>query len=144
MPIPRVIGIETEYGIARRSAETRRIYAAQQQILDSTRIVSSVFPQIEWDYFSETELPALTDGRTLEDIRNTVLTNGARLYEDHGHPEYATPECTTPIQAVVYDKAGERIREKRKTGVAEGGYRMEHTEVQGLPRILKIEYPPCE
>jgi hypothetical protein len=109
MPIPRVIGIETEYGIARRSAETRKIYAAQQQILDSTRIVSSVFPQIEWDYFSETELPVLTDGRTLEDIGNTVLTNGARLYEDHGHPEYATPECTNPIQAVVYDKAGERI-----------------------------------
>lgn len=38
-----------------------------------------------------------------------VLTNGARLYNDHGHPEYATPECLTPRELVAHDQAGERI-----------------------------------
>ena len=40
---------------------------------------------------------------------NTVLTNGARYYVDHAHPEYSTPECSDPLQAVLSDKAGERI-----------------------------------
>jgi proteasome accessory factor A len=38
-----------------------------------------------------------------------VLTNGARYYVDHAHPEYSTPECSDPMQAVLFDKAGERI-----------------------------------
>lgn len=38
-----------------------------------------------------------------------VLLNGARLYNDHGHPEYSTPECSTLIDLVTADKAGERI-----------------------------------
>lgn len=38
---------------------------------------------------------------------NTILSNGARLYVDHAHPEYSTPEVTTPRQAVAYDRAGE-------------------------------------
>ena len=40
---------------------------------------------------------------------NTVLTNGARYYVDHAHPEYSTPECTNALELVVADKAGERI-----------------------------------
>ena len=38
-----------------------------------------------------------------------MLTNGARYYVDHAHPEYSTPECSDPMQAVLFDKAGERI-----------------------------------
>ena len=38
-----------------------------------------------------------------------MLTNGARYYVDHAHPEYSTPECTDPLQVVLSDKAGERI-----------------------------------
>ena len=38
-----------------------------------------------------------------------MLTNGARYYVDHAHPEYSTPECSDPFQAVLFDKAGERI-----------------------------------
>ncbi|MEP6809816.1 MAG: proteasome accessory factor PafA2 family protein, partial [Chthoniobacterales bacterium] len=38
-----------------------------------------------------------------------VLANGARFYNDHAHPEYSTPECTTLRQLVAHDKAGERI-----------------------------------
>ena len=40
---------------------------------------------------------------------NTVLTNGARYYVDHAHPEYSTPECVDALELVVADKAGERI-----------------------------------
>src|ERR1051325_9987941 len=39
----------------------------------------------------------------------TRSTNGARFYNDHAHPEYSTPECTTLDQIVAQDKAGERI-----------------------------------
>src|SRR5262249_43907761 len=40
---------------------------------------------------------------------NTVLTNGARYYVDHAHPEYSTPECADVLELVCADKAGERI-----------------------------------
>ena len=42
-------------------------------------------------------------------LANVILTNGARLYVDHAHPEYSTPECTTPLDIVRWDKAGEQI-----------------------------------
>ena len=40
---------------------------------------------------------------------NVILTNGARLYVDHAHPEYSSPEVTTPRDIVVWDKAGELV-----------------------------------
>jgi proteasome accessory factor A len=39
----------------------------------------------------------------------SILSNGARLYVDHAHPEYSSPEITNPRDAVVWDKAGERV-----------------------------------
>lgn len=39
----------------------------------------------------------------------TILSNGARLYVDHAHPEYSSPEVTTPRDAVVWDRAGELV-----------------------------------
>jgi proteasome accessory factor A len=45
-------------------------------------------------------------------LANVILTNGARYYVDHAHPEYSTPECTNPRDVVVHDKAGERILER--------------------------------
>ncbi len=38
-----------------------------------------------------------------------MLTNGARYYVDHAHPEYSTPECADALELVCADKAGERI-----------------------------------
>jgi len=49
---------------------------------------------------------------------NMILTNGARLYVDHAHPEYAAPECTDPLDAVIWDKAGERVMEAAARHVA--------------------------
>ncbi|WP_098454541.1 depupylase/deamidase Dop [Sanguibacter antarcticus] len=40
---------------------------------------------------------------------NAILTNGARLYVDHAHPEYASPEVSNPLDAVRWDVAGERV-----------------------------------
>jgi len=42
-------------------------------------------------------------------LANVILTNGARLYVDHAHPEYSAPEVTNPRDAVLWDKAGERV-----------------------------------
>ena len=47
---------------------------------------------------------------SFEEIKSDlVLSNGARFYNDHAHPEYSTPECATLRDLVAQDKAGERI-----------------------------------
>ena len=51
-----------------------------------------------------------------EERADRVLVNGARLYNDHGHPEYATPECASLLDLVTHDKAGERIVLGRRPG----------------------------
>jgi len=77
--------------------------------------------RIRWDY--EQESP-LRDARGYEPVQvreaseedlglaNVILPNGARYYVDHAHPEYSTPECATPRELVIHDKAGERIMER--------------------------------
>ncbi|MHA7282879.1 depupylase/deamidase Dop [Arthrobacter sp. TMS2-4] len=42
-------------------------------------------------------------------LMNLVLTNGARLYVDHAHPEYSSPEVTSPLDAVLWDRAGDHV-----------------------------------
>ena len=42
-------------------------------------------------------------------MANMILTNGARLYVDHAHPEYSGPEVTDALDAVRYDKAGDVV-----------------------------------
>ena len=50
---------------------------------------------------------------------NSVLTNGARYYVDHAHPEISTPECLTALEVVRYDRAAEAIiRESMATAAA--------------------------
>lgn len=52
-----------------------------------------------------------------------VLPNGARLYVDHAHPEYSSPEVLTPRDAVTWDRAGEVVarRAMRALAAGEGG-----------------------
>lgn len=94
----------------------------------STRIVQSyahergLSRRAHWDYQEETPLHdarGFTMGRetahpsqlTDEDLglANVILTNGARFYVDHAHPEYSSPEVTSPLDIVRWEKAGERI-----------------------------------
>ncbi|MCQ9165789.1 MULTISPECIES: depupylase/deamidase Dop [unclassified Arthrobacter] len=42
-------------------------------------------------------------------MMNMVLGNGARLYVDHAHPEYSSPEVTNPLDAVRWDAAGDAV-----------------------------------
>jgi proteasome accessory factor A len=42
-------------------------------------------------------------------MANVILPNGARLYVDHAHPEYSSPEVTNPLDGVRWDKAGELV-----------------------------------
>jgi proteasome accessory factor A len=42
-------------------------------------------------------------------LANTVLLNGARLYNDHNHPEYCTEATPDLFELVAQDRAGEVI-----------------------------------
>jgi proteasome accessory factor A len=84
----RIFGIENEYGVTCTFRGQRRLSPDEVARYLFRRVVS-------W-------------GRS----SNVFLENGARLYLDVGsHPEYATPECDSPLQAIQHDKAGERILE---------------------------------
>jgi len=118
MAIPKVLGTETEYGI---SAVGQPDF---NPVLSSSMLISTYagsLRRIRWDY--EQESP-LRDARGFEPVQvrepveedlglaNVILPNGARYYVDHAHPEYSTPECASPRELVVHDKAGERVLER--------------------------------
>jgi len=121
MSVKRVIGIENEYGISQPANPTANPMALSTLVVDS--YANYVYPhkKIRWDYDLEDPLrdargfdlsrpeadPSLiTDEMT---VSNVILTNGARFYVDHAHPEYATPEVNSPREALVWDRAGELI-----------------------------------
>jgi Pup amidohydrolase len=111
--VPKVCGIETEYGVALRGA------ADANPVLASSMLINAYVEhhKVGWDF--EDESPGrdargfAREGSAPPEIEthlvNTVLTNGARYYVDHAHPEYSTPECANALELVVADKAGERI-----------------------------------
>src|SRR5918996_2217669 len=113
MAVPKVCGIETEYGVALRGA------ADANPVLASSMLINGYVEhrKVGWDF--EDESPGrdargfAREGATPPEIEthlvNTVLTNGARYYVDHAHPEYSTPECADVLELVCADKAGERI-----------------------------------
>ncbi len=122
----RLFGIETEDGILVEGKDAH-------DLMEEARLLVRAYPGVAagpWDDRSEdprrdlrgfrverlNENPA--DARyerrgrqlPLEQQRSDrVLANGARFYNDHGHPEYATPECSTLRELVAHDRAGERI-----------------------------------
>ena len=50
-----------------------------------------------------------------------VLINGARLYVDHAHPEYSSPETLDPKQGALYDAAGDLIARRAMQLAAQSG-----------------------
>jgi proteasome accessory factor PafA2 len=130
--VRRVMGTETEYGIAVPGQSSANHMLASSQIVNgylaATSTSASRDRRPRWDFEEESPLrdargfdasvgaapPASRDAAdTLPDdeigLANVILTNGARLYVDHAHPEYSTPEITNPRDAVTWDKAGERV-----------------------------------
>ena len=114
MAIAKVCGIETEYGILVRGADSNPVAASSVLI---NAYVSGVLRKVGWDY--EDEHPG-NDARgfTYEDVFapeiethlvNAVLTNGARYYVDHAHPEISTPECLDAREIVRWDRAAEEV-----------------------------------
>jgi proteasome accessory factor A len=119
----KVCGIETEYGIHSPGAEQNPISASSVLV---NAYASDIEQKIGWDF--EDETPG-NDARGFAregslapmvetHLANTVLTNGARFYVDHAHPEYSTPECLTPLECLVHDKAGEEVLRRAMTAAA--------------------------
>jgi proteasome accessory factor A len=113
MAIAKVCGIETEYGILVKGADPNPVAASS--VLINSYVEAA--RRIDWDFVDE-QPGQDARGFSWEDslppevepqLVNAVLTNGARYYVDHAHPEISTPECRTPSQAVLYDRAAEEI-----------------------------------
>ncbi|TWG08210.1 proteasome accessory factor A [Saccharopolyspora dendranthemae] len=121
------MGTEVEYGIVVPGD------SSANPVLTSTHIVLAYAAAAEiprarrarWDYEVESPLrdargfdlssaAQQSNGSDGDDLgaANVILTNGARLYVDHAHPEYSAPEVTNPRDAVIWDKAGERVMEE--------------------------------
>src|SRR2546423_1456685 len=112
------MGIETEYGISAPGAPDFNPVLSSSLLINT---YAGTLRRIRWDYEQES---LLRDARGCEPVQvretgdedlglaNVILPNGARYYVDHAHPEYSTPECITPRDLVIHDKAGERILER--------------------------------
>jgi proteasome accessory factor A len=129
MAIAKVCGIETEYGIVVRDAELNAVTASSMLI---NSFLGRTNTRTAWDFFDEqpgNDARGLLLGELLAPevethLVNTVLTNGARYYVDHAHPECSTPECRTTSEVVLYDRAAEevlRLSMQRAKALLNGG-----------------------
>lgn len=123
----RLFGLETEYGILVEGK-------GADALMEEARAVVRAYAGRHagpWDYRSEDprrdvrgfrvdqlsynpedaryDRPGAPPLSNEEQRSDRALANGARLYNDHGHPEYSTPECRTLRDLVAHDRAGERI-----------------------------------
>ena len=137
----RIMGTEVEYGISVPGDATANPVLTSTQVVLAYAAAADIprARRARWDY--EVESP-LRDARgfdlgapgmppqdpDVEDLgaANVILTNGARLYVDHAHPEYSAPEVTNARDAVIWDKAGERVMEEAALRAA---------TVPGQPRL---------
>ncbi|MEW1980067.1 depupylase/deamidase Dop [Citricoccus sp. NPDC079358] len=133
--VHRVMGLETEYGVhapanpgAGHSVLSVEVVNAYADLVTSR---GGTVAGTEWDYGEEsplvdargwqlprsaahptqlTDQPLMgEDGSPVHLLTNLVLPNGARLYVDHAHPEYSSPETTNPLDAMVWDQAGDLV-----------------------------------
>ena len=123
MSVWRVVGTETEYGISVPGNPGANAMLISSQVVNAYSQPSPARSRrARWDFEEESPLRDargfdlardVADASQLTDedvgLANVILTNGARFYVDHAHPEYSGPECTNPRDVVIWDKAGERI-----------------------------------
>jgi proteasome accessory factor PafA2 len=120
------MGTEVEYGVSLPGQPSANAMLLSAQVVNA---YASALPagrarRASWDF--EEESP-LRDARGFDlggsgtvaqefieaeedtGMANVILPNGARLYVDHAHPEYSSPEVTNPLDVVRWDKAGELV-----------------------------------
>jgi len=124
VPIVKVCGIETEYGIHATGGDGNPITASSVLVNAYATVAER---RTDWDFEDETpgndargapgegSMPPAVETH----LANTVLTNGARFYVDHAHPEYSTPECVDPSEIVRFDKSGEEVLRRSMAAAAE-------------------------
>jgi len=127
--LPRIFGVETEFGIIHRGVEDPNPIAASSVLINAylaeieRQAGRANTAKVDWDF--EDESPA-NDARGISpygaippdvetNLVNAVLTNGARYYVDHAHPELSGPECADPRSVVIWDKAAEEILRRSMT-----------------------------
>jgi proteasome accessory factor PafA2 len=121
--IPKVVGIETEYGIMVRGTDEWNPISASSLLINAY-VGSEVgglddrSKPVSWDFTDEMPgsdareflVPEFAMPPEIEThLVNAVLTNGARYYVDHAHPEISTPECRNALSVVLFDRAAELI-----------------------------------
>jgi Pup amidohydrolase len=134
------MGTEVEYGIAVPGQPGANAMLLSSQIVNAYGGKADARARrARWDFEEESPLrdargfdlgstlgPEYLDAEDDTGLANVILTNGARLYVDHAHPEYSTPELTNPRDVVMWDKAGERVMDEAARRAA---------TVPGQPRI---------
>jgi proteasome accessory factor A len=117
------MGTEIEYGISVPGQPTANPTTLSSQVVNAWSVAEApTRRRPRWDFEEESPLRDargfdLTPAQALDHndldedtgMANVILTNGARLYVDHAHPEYSSPEVTNPRDVVLWDKAGERV-----------------------------------
>ncbi|OGG52309.1 MAG: peptidase [Candidatus Handelsmanbacteria bacterium RIFCSPLOWO2_12_FULL_64_10] len=125
----RLFGLETEYGITIEGVKEVDVVEESMQIIRC--YLQHDFVPL-WDYALENprrDVRGFEVDHLLNDDdekihlqrdrkrkvpfkelkSDLIIFNGARLYNDHTHPEYSTPECWSLFDLVAQDRAGERI-----------------------------------
>ena len=122
MTVRRVQGSEVEYGITVQGQPSANPMVASTHVVNSYAAAHGLTRRARWDFEEESPLRdargfdlsrEVADPSQLTDedmgLANIILTNGARLYVDHAHPEYSSPEVTNPLDVVLWEKAGEDV-----------------------------------
>ena len=123
MALPKIVGIETELGIMVRGTTEWNPVSASSLLINAyvgsePGGLDDRSSPIAWDFIDETPGADARDFLPPEfalppeietHLVNAVLTNGARYYVDHAHPEISTPECRDALSIVLYDRAAELI-----------------------------------
>lgn len=102
------------FSMSRESAHPSQLTDAPP-VLDAEQVAGGRTPRA-----ARARVPLVKRGRD-ELVTNAVLTNGARFYVDHAHPEYSSPEVLTPREAVAWDLAGDVVAQRAAEAAEAGG-----------------------
>ena len=112
----RLFGLETEYALV---TDEEFDWLAIQELLGCLQ-------KLPIDLFGQN-----TDNYIVE----CWLENGARIYRDQSHPEYATAECENVYNLICHERAGDELLK-----AAYDIYLQKHPEARGKIRLFKSNF----